>query len=107
MTAATQTTETRSLSIVQRTGALLRHSLGDRKVEVLLAFAVVGLGLAFNWSWLVAAGIAPILVAFAPCAAMCVLGLCMNKMGGKSCSNGKSNDSTSGQVDGSIQKGFQ
>jgi hypothetical protein len=46
----------------------------------------VGLGLALNWSWLVAIGVAPLLVALAPCAAMCALGLCMSRMGGKSCS---------------------
>jgi membrane protein DedA with SNARE-associated domain len=35
----------------------------------------LGAGLALNWSWPVAAGVAPLLVALAPCAAMCALGL--------------------------------
>jgi hypothetical protein len=39
-----------------------------------------------SWSWLAALGIAPLLIALAPCAAMCALGLCASKMGGKSCS---------------------
>ena len=34
-------------------------------------------GMAFNWGWLTAVGAAPILLAMAPCAAMCALGLCM------------------------------
>lgn len=58
--------------------------LGSRRTW--LALAVVGLaaGAALNWSWLVAAGIAPLLLAFAPCAVMCALGMCM-KRGGESC----------------------
>lgn len=48
--------------------------------------AVVVAGLAFNWSWLVAAGIAPVLLSLMPCAAMCALGLCMNRTRGNSCS---------------------
>jgi hypothetical protein len=47
----------------------------------LLAGAAAIAGLAFNWGWLVAVGIAPLLVAVLPCVAMCALGLCMNKMG--------------------------
>jgi len=37
--------------------------------------AATGLG----WPWLVAAGLAPIILALAPCAAMCALGLCMQR----------------------------
>ena len=56
---------------------------------LVLAIVIVGAGVALNWSWLVAAGIAPILLALAPCAAMCALGLCMSRMGDKSCSSDK------------------
>jgi hypothetical protein len=49
---------------------------------------VVGLAaIALNWGWLVAMGIAPLLLAFAPCAAMCAFGLCAMRMGGGSCSS--------------------
>ncbi|HSF21729.1 MAG TPA: hypothetical protein VLA81_06785 [Burkholderiales bacterium] len=34
-----------------------------------------------GWDWLVAAGLATIILAVAPCLAMCALGLCMNRMG--------------------------
>jgi hypothetical protein len=38
-----------------------------------------------NWSALVAAGIAPLLISALPCAVMCALGLCMSRMGKNSC----------------------
>ena len=43
--------------------------------------AAVAVGLAVNWSWLVAVGAAPLILSLAPCAAMCALGLCMNMRG--------------------------
>ena len=73
----------------QSARALWRHYLFNRKVLIALALAIAGVGLALSWNWLVAAGIAPILLAIAPCAAMCALGVCMSRMGGKSCSSGK------------------
>ena len=40
-----------------------------------------GLGaLVLGWDWLVAAGVASIILALAPCLVMCALGLCMNRM---------------------------
>lgn len=54
-----------------------------------IAIAVAGAVLAVNWGWLVAAGIAPVLLAVAPCALMCGLGLCMGGMGRKSCDKSK------------------
>jgi hypothetical protein len=50
--------------------------LGTRGL-IMLATAVIAAGLALNWSWLVAIGLAPIILAVLPCAAMCALGLCM------------------------------
>ena len=67
--------------------ALARHYLGGRRALILLAVAVISVGAALSWGWLVAIGIAPLLLTLAPCAAMCALGLCM-KGGGKSCSPG-------------------
>ena len=64
-----------------------RSYLTGRRGLILLALAIIGAGVTLNWGWLVAIGIAPILLALAPCAAMCALGVCMSKMGGKSCSN--------------------
>jgi len=77
----------------------LRYYLGGRRG--LLMFAAVALvgGAAFNWSWLVAAGIAPLLLSVLPCAAMCALGLCMNKVIGGSCkSNQTENTAAIGEA---------
>lgn len=53
----------------------LRYYLGGRRMLILAAIAVGGGGLLLNWSWLVAAGMAPLLLAVLPCAVMCALGL--------------------------------
>lgn len=58
-----------------------------RRTLLLLAAALIAAGLALNWGWLVAVGAAPIILALAPCLAMCALGLCMQG-GGKSCHGG-------------------
>jgi hypothetical protein len=92
-------------SLAQTSSALLRHYLGGRKLLALLAVAAVGTGLALNWSWLVAAGIAPILLALAPCAAMCALGLCMRSMGGESRSGAKDAIDAKGRPSGAPKKG--
>jgi hypothetical protein len=42
---------------------------------VTLATIVIGAGLWFGWRWLVAAGLAPIVISLLPCAAMCAIGL--------------------------------
>ena len=56
----------------------IRVYLGGRWGLAVLAAVLLIAGLAFNWSWLVAVGLAPLLLAVLPCAAMCALGLCMN-----------------------------
>lgn len=63
---------------------------------IVFATVVLAAGLALGWSWLVAAGIAPILISVLPCVAMCALGLCMNRRGGRSCS---AEDTSSKSVD--------
>lgn len=42
--------------------------------------AVLVTGVALNWGWLTAIGIAPVLIGLLPCAAMCALGLCMPRL---------------------------
>ena len=52
---------------------------GRRFTMLLLIGSVfVVAGTIFGWSWLVALGIAPVLLSVLPCVAMCALGLCMN-----------------------------
>ena len=69
--------------------ALIRYRLRGRR-GVLLALA----GASFGWSWLVAVGIAPILLGLLPCVAMCALGLCMMGKGAKSSSSDEAADTT-------------
>jgi len=71
-----------------------RYYLGGRRGLLILAAVAIIAGLALNWSWLVAAGIAPILLGVLPCLAMCALGLCMHRMGGKACSGKPGNANT-------------
>jgi ABC-type nitrate/sulfonate/bicarbonate transport system permease component len=49
----------------------------SRRAWLIAATLAIAAGLLLNWSWLVAAGFAPLLIAFAPCAVMCALGICM------------------------------
>ena len=76
-----------SMSFGQTIAAFFRYYLSGRWGWIILAVFASGAGLYFNWSGLVAAGIAPLLLSLAPCAAMCALGLCMHKTSGKSCSS--------------------
>lgn len=54
----------------------LQARLGKRGL-LIVGMAVIAGGLALNWSWLVAIGLAPLLLTVLPCAAMCALGVCM------------------------------
>lgn len=56
-----------------------RRWLSGRRALLLAAVAVAGGGAWFGWPWLAAAGIAPVLLSLAPCAAMCAVGLCTMK----------------------------
>jgi hypothetical protein len=83
-TKATETSLTRDWVNLAR--YYIGQYLGGRRGLIILTVAALGIGLALNWSWLVAIGVAPLLISLAPCAVMCALGLCMSRMGGKSCS---------------------
>ncbi len=72
----------------------LRYYLGGRRgFLILAAVALIG-GLAFNWNWLAAVGVAPLILAVAPCAVMCAFGLCMNRMTGGSCKSNQAGNTT-------------
>jgi len=73
-------------SLAQDWFSALRYWLRGRNGVLALIILAVVVGAALNWSWLVAVGIAPLLITVLPCAAMCALGLCMDKMVGRSCS---------------------
>ncbi|MGR3508512.1 MAG: hypothetical protein ACU0CQ_05265 [Sulfitobacter sp.] len=66
-----------------------------KRVIFASAATLLGGGMALNWGWLTAVGLAPILISLAPCAAMCGLGLCMKGGTGKGC--GKSTHTSSSE----------
>ena len=78
------TTKTTDASLARGWLHVVRYYLGNRWVLLAFGALVLIIGAAFNWGWLVAAGVAPILLALAPCAIMCALGLCAVKMIGGS-----------------------
>jgi hypothetical protein len=59
---------------------IVRRLLGGRRGLIAIAVIMLLLDIALGWSWLVAVGVAPLLLGLMPCAAMCALGLCMNRM---------------------------
>ena len=54
--------------------------LNSRNLLIGVTLAGGAGALVLGWDWLVAAGVASIIVAVAPCLVMCALGLCMNRM---------------------------
>ncbi len=59
--------------------------LGRRSVLLLIGSAAVLAGAFFSWDWLVALGVAPLLLGVLPCVAMCALGLCMSHANRRAC----------------------
>lgn len=91
MTPSSQTTNN---SFARDLVSVAQYYLRPRWVLLGIAIAAIAIGLTLNWSWLVAAGIAPILLAMLPCLVMCGLGLCMHKMVGASRSQGSQTANT-------------
>ena len=46
-----------------------------------------------QWSWLVAIGVAPLLISAAPCLGMCALGMCMHRRPHRQHDSGRANSS--------------
>jgi len=55
-----------------------------RRGLIIAAIALAIGGLAAGWNWVVALGVAPLILSLAPCAIMCALGVCMMGKGGQS-----------------------
>lgn len=75
-----------------RPGPSIPALLFSRRGLLVIAALAIAAGLTLNWSWLVATGAAPILIAVLPCLVMCGLGLCMNKLTGGNCENPTRNE---------------
>jgi cell division protein FtsL len=67
-----------------------RYYFPRRTVLLGIAGVAIVAGAALNWSWLVATGIAPLLITLLPCAVMCGLGLCAHRLVGGSCAHDQS-----------------
>jgi hypothetical protein len=77
--------------------------LGARRIAMVLGLAAVAAGIALSWGWLTAIGVAPVLVAAAPCAVMCALGLCMPRICGRSGASATSGtEGDPGRIESSI-----
>jgi hypothetical protein len=72
-------------SPVRKNAEKVRDWLMRPRGLIIAAIAIIGAGFALGWNWVVAAGLAPLLLAVAPCAAMCALGLCLMAKGNPSC----------------------
>lgn len=77
--------EASEASLGQEWLRLLRYRLGDRRILIGVAAALFTAALAFNWQWLVAAGLASLIVGVLPCIAMCALGMCAMGRGNSAC----------------------
>ena len=78
-----ETTKTKDSSLTRDILFAARFYLGNRWALLVLAIIAAVAGLAFNWNWLVAVGLAPILLSTLPCLLMCVFGACMMCRSGK------------------------
>jgi hypothetical protein len=66
-----------TLALIQSIRVAALSAVRSRRGLIVLAALLASVGLAFNWSWLVAVGAAPLILSVLPCVVMCALGLCM------------------------------
>lgn len=86
---APQSTTTAEGSLGRDVLYAARYYLGNRWVLVAAAVLAVAIGLSFGgWGWLVAAGLAPIILSTLPCLIMCAFGVCMMCRGEKKTASG-------------------
>ncbi|RWA97364.1 hypothetical protein [Mesorhizobium sp.] len=93
----TESSQTSDASLGRDVIHAVRYLRGWRGPVAITAVAVTGI--AFGWSWLVAAGVAPLLLSVLPCVAMCALGLCMNRLTGGQCSTDAVSQKAVEQID--------
>jgi YHS domain-containing protein len=98
-----QSTDTSDQSLTRNILYAVRYYLGGPRRLIILAIILIIGGVALNWGWLVAAGLAPFLIAFLPCAVMCALGMCMHKTaGGNNPGSRRITGSTQAQAIGTV-----
>ena len=79
------------------------HYLRNRWVLAAIAVLALVIIVTASWNWLVAAGLATILVSALPCLIMCGLGLCMHRFLGGSGSSQASGSATADLPEGAAQ----
>lgn len=57
----------------------------DRRPWLFVGLVVIPAALWLGWDWLAAVGALPVLLALAPCIAVCALGLCMRRGAAGTC----------------------
>ena len=70
------------------------RSATNKRLLIITAMGVIGGGMALNWGWLTAIGVAPLIFALAPCAVMCGFGMCAMCKSSGSCSKETPNTNT-------------
>ena len=81
---APQSTTTTEPSLGRDVLNATRYYLGNRWALPVLGSVAVIAGLSFGgWAWLVAAGLAPVILSTLPCLVMCGLGVCIACRSGK------------------------
>lgn len=71
----------RETTLSQDIGSYLRYQLRGWRGVIAAAVVLSVPAFWYGWPWLVAAGLAPLVLAMAPCAVMCAAGMCMNRAG--------------------------
>jgi hypothetical protein len=86
---------------------IIRRYLGNRRLLLATALVALVAGTAFNWGWLVALGVAPVLLSLLPCLIMCGLGVgCMKMMAGSGAKQPGQSDNAAGTVGSSAALGI-
>jgi hypothetical protein len=93
-----QPSEKTQTSLTQDLLRTTQYYLGSQRALMVLAGITIVAGLTFNWSWLVAAGIAPILISVLPCVAMCAIGVCCMKKSADGSGKSETTDDTPSHI---------
>ena len=76
---ASQRSNAAETSVAQDLVSAGRYYIGRGRGLLIVATVVITAGVALNWSWLAAIGLAPLLLGVLPCVAICAVGLCIGK----------------------------
>ena len=73
-----------------------------RRGLIVLGVVAIAAGLALSWSWLIAIGLAPLLLTALPCAVMCAVGICMMPKNKKPIEGGSAQGSAHPRIAGPV-----